>query len=320
MVAALPRHGPRRAAAPAHLGRCRRRAHFAEPVPAPAEPLAHAAPRHRSTHTVGPDFAYALCTRLVTDEQLAALDLSALEGVITGAEPVRAGTLAAFAERFAPAGFRARAFIPAYGMAETTLLVTASVRDRAVSALHAGDALERGELRPAAAGERATELVSCGPPAAGHEVAIVDALSGRRAGPGAVGEILVRGPSVAKGYWQRGRMLRRRTFGATIAGESGDRAYLRTGDLGALVDGELVITGRIRTSSSSVAATSTPRTSSTSPRACCPPDASAPRSKGPSASHWSGSSPRSTPRGRLPPTSWTSPNGCALRHGGVPPS
>lgn len=202
--------------------------------------------RHRSTHTVGPDFAYALCTRLVTDEQLAALDLSALEGVITGAEPVRAGTLAAFAERFAAAGFRARAFIPAYGMAETTLLVTASVRDRAVSALHAdADALERGELRPAAAGERATELVSCGPPAAGHEVAIVDPLSGRRAGSGAVGEILVRGPSVAKGYWQRPDVTAE-TFGATIAGESGDRAYLRTGDLGALVDGELVITGRIK--------------------------------------------------------------------------
>ena len=64
---------------------------------------------HRATITVGPDFAYGLCTRLVTDEQLAALDLSSLEGVITGAEPVRSSTLDAFAQRLAAAGFRARA-------------------------------------------------------------------------------------------------------------------------------------------------------------------------------------------------------------------
>lgn len=202
--------------------------------------------RHRSTHTVGPDFAYALCTRLVTDEQLAALDLSALEGVITGAEPVRAGTLAAFAERFAPAGFRARAFIPAYGMAETTLLVTASVRDTAVTTLLAdADALERGELRAAAPTGRATELVSCGPPAAGHEVAIVDPQSGVRAAPGQVGEILVRGPSVAHGYWRRPDATAE-TFATTIPGDPEGHRYLRTGDLGALVDGELVITGRIK--------------------------------------------------------------------------
>jgi acyl-CoA synthetase (AMP-forming)/AMP-acid ligase II len=202
--------------------------------------------RHRSTHTVGPDFAYALCTRLVTDEQLAALDLSALEGVITGAEPVRAGTLAAFAERFAPAGFRARAFIPAYGMAETTLLVTASVRDGAVAAVHAdAGALERGELRPAAPGERAIELVSCGPPAAGHEVAIVDPQSGERAEPGTIGEILVRGPSVAQGYWHRPDATDE-TFGAAIPGDPVERAWLRTGDLGTLLDGELLITGRIK--------------------------------------------------------------------------
>lgn len=202
--------------------------------------------RHRSTHTVGPDFAYALCTRLVTDEQLEALDLSALEGVITGAEPVRAGTLDEFAARFAPAGFRARAFIPAYGMAETTLLVTASVREGAVVTVQAdADGLEQGVLRPAVPGARASELVSCGPPAVGHEVAIVDPQSGLRSAPGTIGEILVRGPSVAQGYWKRPDATAE-TFAATIAGDAAGHRYLRTGDLGALVDGELVITGRIK--------------------------------------------------------------------------
>ena len=202
--------------------------------------------QHRSTHTVGPDFAYALCTRLVTDEQLGGLDLSSLEGVITGAEPVRADTLAAFATRFGPAGFRARAFIPAYGMAETTLLVTASVREGAVSTVDAdSEGIERGELVRASIGRRAVELVSCGPPAGGHEVVIVDPLSGERAAAGSIGEILVRGPSVAQGYWKRPDATAE-TFAATIPGDADGRRYLRTGDLGILVDGELVITGRLK--------------------------------------------------------------------------
>ena len=200
---------------------------------------------HRSTHTVGPDFAYGLCTRLVTDEQLATLDLSSLEVVITGAEPVRNATLAAFSSRFAPAGFRAAAFVPAYGMAETTLLVTASVRDHAVAPISAdAGSLEQGLLRPAG-DDRVVDLVSCGPPAAGHEIAIVDPASGAPAPAGEIGEILVRGPSVAQGYWNRPRETAE-VFGATITGDESGTAHLRTGDLGALVDGELVITGRLK--------------------------------------------------------------------------
>ena len=202
--------------------------------------------QYRSTHTVGPDFAYGLCTRLVTDEQLDELDLSALEGVITGAEPVRGSTLAAFSHRFAAAGFHGRAFIPAYGMAETTLLVTASVRSGPVEPIRVDAAgVESGELHEPTSADRVVELVSCGPPAAGHEIAIMDPASGLRAHEGAIGEILVRGPSVAQGYWDRPEETEL-AFGATLVGEPGGRRYLRTGDLGALVDGELVITGRIK--------------------------------------------------------------------------
>lgn len=201
---------------------------------------------YRSTHTVGPDFAYGLCTRLVTDEQLASLDLSSLEGVITGAEPVRGSTLAAFSDRFAAAGFDGRAFIPAYGMAETTLLVTASVRPDPVEPIRVdAEGVEAGELREPTDAGRAVELVSCGPAASGHEIAIMDTASGLRAGEGAIGEILVRGPSVAQGYWKRPDETEQ-DFRTTLVGESDDRRYLRTGDLGALVDGELVITGRIK--------------------------------------------------------------------------
>ena len=80
--------------------------------------------------------------------------------------------------------------------------------------------------------------------AAGHEIAIVDPASGAPAPAGEIGEILVRGPS-AQGYWNRPRETAE-VFGATITGDESGTAHLRTGDLGALVDGELVITGRLK--------------------------------------------------------------------------
>ncbi|KRE25943.1 fatty acyl-AMP ligase [Agromyces sp. Soil535] len=202
--------------------------------------------QHRATHTVGPDFAYALCTRLVTDEQLAGLDLSSLEGAITGAEPVRVETLRAFAERFARAGFQADAFIPAYGMAETTLLVTAKAAGRVVATIQADAAgIEQGVLRAPVDGGRAVDLVSCGPAADGHRIEIVDPVSGERLVDGEIGEILVSGPSVAQGYWRRPDATAA-VFGVTIPGDGDDHRYLRTGDLGTSVAGELLITGRLK--------------------------------------------------------------------------
>lgn len=200
---------------------------------------------HRATHTVGPDFAFALCSRLVTDDQLADLDLSTLQTVITGAEPVRIATLEAFTARFAAAGFRGEAFVPAFGMAETTLLITAhrdSAPPRAIVASAA--ALELDEIVPAFDGERAIGLVPCGPPAPGMHIAIVDPVEAVEVPDGRIGEIWVRGASVAQGYWRRPEQTRD-DFGATLAGATTD-PFLRTGDLGVLVDGELVITGRLK--------------------------------------------------------------------------
>ncbi|MBW9110955.1 fatty acyl-AMP ligase [Microbacterium ureisolvens] len=200
---------------------------------------------HRATHTVGPDFAFALCSRLVTDDQLAELDLSSLKTVITGAEPVRIDTLEAFTARFAPAGFRGEAFVPAFGMAETTLLITAhrdSVPPRAI--VVSADALERDEIAPATDGERSAQLVPCGAPGAGMEIAIVDPATATELRDGRIGEIWVRGTSVTQGYWRRPEQTAT-DFGATLAGVP-DEVYLRTGDLGAMIDGELVITGRLK--------------------------------------------------------------------------
>ena len=76
-----------------------------------------------------PNFAYELCMDKVTDDDLAALDLSCWTLAYSGAEPVRADTMARFSERFGSCGFQRKSFYPCYGMAETTLFVTGKPRD-----------------------------------------------------------------------------------------------------------------------------------------------------------------------------------------------
>lgn len=202
------------------------------------------------TISVAPNFALDLCLSTVTDEDLETLDLSALRQLYCGAEPVLASTLDRFRDRFAPCGYRESALIPCYGMAEATLFVSGKPGatmpyrtwlDRA--------ALQRGIIEPVppqAAG--ATEIVSCGTVAHGHEVVIADPQTGQRAEPGAVGEIWVSGPNVADGYFGRPE-LTAESFGVRIlaaAGADGGRTYLRTGDAGFLMDGELFVTGRLK--------------------------------------------------------------------------
>ncbi|MET0781281.1 MAG: fatty acyl-AMP ligase [Microbacterium sp.] len=198
--------------------------------------------RHRGTFTVAPDFAYRLCAQVVTDEQLAELDLSSLQQVVTGAEPVKIGTVRDFADRFAPAGLDPTVFIPAYGMAETTLIISAAV-GREVRAITADlGALEKGDLLPAADG-RTADLVLCGAPVPGAVVAIVEPATGLRLPNGRIGEIWVSGPSVTKGYWGRPDETAE-SFGQRLEGDPG--SYLRTGDLGAIIDGEVVVAGRLK--------------------------------------------------------------------------
>ena len=187
--------------------------------------------RFGATTSGGPDFAYALCAARVTDADLAGLDLSSWRVAYTGAERVRPATLRRFAERFARAGFRAESFVPCYGLAESTLMVACAPRG-------AGARIVRGE-----ASGRAAEMVSVGVPVCGSEVCIVDAETRTPAPEGEVGEIWVRGDSVADGYW-RDDEATASVFAARTS--SGQGPFLRTGDLGAFYEGELVITGRAK--------------------------------------------------------------------------
>ncbi|MER8185727.1 fatty acyl-AMP ligase [Kitasatospora sp. NPDC094015] len=195
---------------------------------------------HRATHSFAPNFGYNLAARTVTEDHLARLDLSSWRCAANGAEPVHAQTMELFAKRLAPTGFRATALRPAYGLAEATLGVTATALDQEppVALVDRAD-LERNLFRPRPDG---SPLVSCGSPV-GLEVRIVDPATRRVLPDGEIGEIWLRGGSIAPGYWARPE-INAQVFDAADA--DGGRGHLRTGDLGVLHEGQLYVTGRIK--------------------------------------------------------------------------
>jgi acyl-CoA synthetase (AMP-forming)/AMP-acid ligase II len=219
----------------------------------------------RATTSGGPNFAYELlCSVRISPAELAALDLRSWDVAFTGSEFVRETTLRAFAERFAPCGFRREAFYPCYGMAENTLFATGG--DKAaepVLAAVADSGGARGRRRAAPLAEPAAAMangdrdaatrkivVGCGRAAEGTRVIVVDPDAAVECPDGEEGEIWISGGSVAMGYW-RNPDLTESTFRATLAG-GGDggggspERFLRTGDLGIRLGGELFVTGRIK--------------------------------------------------------------------------
>ncbi len=200
--------------------------------------------KYRATISGGPNFAYDLCVRKTRPEQRESLDLSSWQVAFNGAEPVRGETLERFAETFANAGFSRGAFLPCYGLAEATLLVSGSILGTG-SPIHAfrSDALEHGRLAPCSPGEPGTrELVACGRPV-DQDVVIVDPQTGAPCEVDRIGEIWVSGPHVAQGYW--GNVERSaEVFGARLTAHGG--AYLRTGDLGFRHDGFLYVAARLK--------------------------------------------------------------------------
>ncbi|MFL6674542.1 MAG: AMP-binding protein [Massilia sp.] len=204
--------------------------------------------RYRGTCAGAPNFGWDYCARRVSDEQKAGLDLSSLAVAYNGSEPVRAATLRAFAAAFAGCGFAPQAQFPCYGMAEATLLVAGGPRGRAPRVRVLSKArLEANQVHEVEAGAPgAREVVSCGPPAPGTTLLVVDPDSSQPVAPHRIGEVWVAGPGVARGYWRRPAQTRA-VFGARLAagGEAG-AGFLRTGDLGFVRDGELFLTGRLK--------------------------------------------------------------------------
>ncbi|MDF3146524.1 MULTISPECIES: fatty acyl-AMP ligase [unclassified Streptomyces] len=232
---------------------------FCSPVSFIAHPLLwlQMISRYRAFYTFAPNFGYDWLLRSLKDGQLTDLDpdlnLDCLRFALSGAEPVHADVLNAVARRLAPIGFRPDIWAPSYGLAEATLMVTGtSCGSGPTVGRFDRDALEAGRAVPASHG---VDLVGCGRPA-GTDVRIVDSATSCPLQDGRVGEIWVRGDSVADGYLNDPQGTAEH-FGAVTAdgdgdgdsdgdGHGGDGPYLRTGDLGFLQEGELYVTGRAK--------------------------------------------------------------------------
>ena len=207
--------------------------------------------RHHATATAAPNFAFDLCVESTTPEERAALDLSGLVSMVSGGDMVRAATLRSFISAFAPAGLPPAAVVPAYGLAEATLVVSGG-STTAPPTVRYLDRTALGQSRvvetdvPSPGYGHVVELVGCGRPHADQRVAFVDPETGKRCGADEVGEIWVAGTSISQGYWHRPEETGQ-NFSAYLAEAGADQfrgPFLRTGDLGFLSDGELFVTGR----------------------------------------------------------------------------
>lgn len=187
------------------------------------------------TISYSPPFGYELCALRVHPSDVAGYDLSHWRVAGIGAEPISPDVPRRFAELLAPTGFDPRAFVPSYGMAESSLAISFSPLRHGV-VVDWIDPVELAEnlyAKPVATGG-GRGFVRCGGPLPGHAMEVVDAV-GRPLPERRVGRIRVRGPSVMEGYLGLPGPTR------VILAEDG---WLDTGDIGYLVDGEIVVTGR----------------------------------------------------------------------------
>ncbi|MBF2057460.1 MAG: AMP-binding protein [Cyanobacterium sp. T60_A2020_053] len=193
----------------------------------------------------GPNFAYEMCVNSVTAKQKKDLDLSSWNVAFSGAEPVRAETLAKFSDYFADCGFNPQAFYPCYGMAETTLIVSGSNKHQSPTVKKiSASALQDNRISFNPDDEDSQQVVSSGKVATDFDCLIVNPNTLLEGAENTVGEIWLKGKSVTQGYWHKPELTQNIFFAKTEDGEN--QGYLRTGDLGFISNGELFVTGRLK--------------------------------------------------------------------------
>lgn len=193
--------------------------------------------------TAAPSFAYAYTAARTTPAERTLLRLDDVDVLADGSEPIAPANIDRFHDTFAECGLRREAHRPSYGLAEAVVFVTTSPAG-AQPHLRTFDAesLAAGTAAPPVPGRRTSTLVGCGMPV-GQNVVIVNPVTCAPVADGTVGEVWVRGPNVAIGYWGQPE-LTERVFGAALPGDPGP--WLRTGDLGMRADGQLFVTGRLK--------------------------------------------------------------------------
>ena len=191
---------------------------------------------HRGPLSAAPNFAFDLCARKVSDEEIRGLDLSSLRLALNGSEAVSAETIERFTRRFADYGLKPEALCPVYGLAEASVALTIPRLGTPPRIDCVGrEIFERKQLAEPAdqADPAALRVVGCGRPLRAHEIRVVDD-AGRALGERVEGRIEFRGPSVTSGYF--------RNLAATR--QAVHDGWMDSGDLGYVADGDLFVTGR----------------------------------------------------------------------------
>lgn len=191
----------------------------------------HAIHRYQGTISAAPNFAYELCLKRLTDNDLQGIDLSSWRVACNGAEPVSPETVENFCRRFGPYGFRRETMMPVYGLAECSVGLAFPPLDRGpfIDIIDREVFVNTGHAVPSSGtGEQVLRFVACGRPLSGHEIRIIDN-AGRELPERYEGKLQFRGPSATAGYYHNEEDTEKLFDGDWL--DSGDMAYIAGGDI-----------------------------------------------------------------------------------------
>ena len=209
--------------------------------------------KYKATFSTSPNFAFDLCIRKIEPEEKKKLDLSSWRVCLNAAEPVRIQTMQQFYEQFKSTGFRYTVFHPGYGLAEATLLLTGDsageknpVAIRISTESLAKDTIELVDEETAKKlpQDETLLITSSGKTwPQFHMIKIVDPSNLQECKANHIGEIWVKGDTVAAGYYQKPQETNAIFQNFLVAN---DGPYMRTGDLGFFYNEEMYICGRLK--------------------------------------------------------------------------
>ena len=190
-----------------------------------------------STLSYSPTFGYDICARRISSQTHVAdrFDLSRWRLAGNGADMIRPDVMQQFVNAFAPAGFKASAFTPSYGLAEATLAVTVMPPGEGIRIELVEEERLSGTPRDLSRPTRYRAIVNCGKPLKEMEVEIRGE-NGEARGDHQIGKVWCRGPSVMHSYFRNAEA----TNDCLVDG------WLDTGDMGYLAEGYLFVVGRAK--------------------------------------------------------------------------
>ncbi|GAA1471758.1 FadD32-like long-chain-fatty-acid--AMP ligase [Corynebacterium felinum] len=209
-----------------------------------------------NVYTVVPNFALELAVRYAKPAEGETLDLSAVDGLIVGSEPVTEKAVEAFKEAFTPYGLVESVIRPSYGLAEASLLVTTpQTPNRPIITHFDREKLAEGVAVVVDKSDASVAFASCGQVVRPQQLVIVDPETKSELADGTVGELWCHGDNMAAGYLDRpeetmetfrNTLVTRLPENSRAEGAPEDDRWMATGDLAVIVDNEVYITGRLK--------------------------------------------------------------------------